>query len=343
MAPGSKARDSGSGGERPTTIDGFDQLARRGNNSILRCVASLLVVLVVWGVFAVAISSVPEIIAAHDGDPDTYVNGRTLEVVGYPVADFVALMLGFLGIWLGLFIAVRYVHRRPFLTLVNASGRVNWRRLGQGFVLFLLLLVPTFAAGYLLDPQNYELVVDPGRLLVFVVAVLVLVPVQATAEELFSRGYLLQLFGLATSNVVVLSLISGILFALPHMPNPEAAGDDKWLYFADMLVFGFAMALVTIKDGGLELAVGAHVANNVFAMPLVNYDESFLDTPSVFWVQDATMRYPDLAISVAVVAVFYLLVFGIFERKVSTRPVEGVQPRGESNEVGSPNATNRVL
>ena len=319
------SRGSGSSEKRPTTAHEFSQLARRGKNSFLRYVAALTLVLAAMLLVGLVLVLATGALVAGDGRPDTYLNGRTLEVVGYPLADFAGLTLGFLGVWLGLFVAVRYVHRRPFLTLITTSERVNWGRLVQGFVVYFLLVAAAFAAGYLLDPRGYELVVEPARLLLFVPLVLVLIPIQATAEELLARGYLIQLFGLATSNVVVLSLISGTLFALPHLANPEAAF-GTWIYFADVLVFGFTMALITLKDGGMELAVGAHIANNALLFPLVNYDETLLDTPSIFRLLDPAVGYTDLAFTVAVAVAFYLLAFGVFRRKGPDDPVTARPP-----------------
>lgn len=330
-----KVRDSGSDEERSTTVNEFSQLARRGKNSPGRYIISLPLVLAAWALLSGPPALVIEALAANDGDPGTYVNERTLEVVGYPVAEFAGLTFGFLGIWLGLFIAMRYVHGRPFLTLVNTGGGVNWRRLGQGFAMYFLLVAATFAASYLLDPRDYELVIEPGRLLTFMPVVLALIPIQAAAEELLARGYLLQLFGLATSNVVVLSLINGTLFALPHLANPEAGVEGTWIYFASMLIFGFVMALATLKDGGMELAVGAHVANNALLFPLVNYDETLLDTPSVFRLLDPTLGYPDLAFAVIVSAVFYVLAFKVFKREGPGSSVEE-RPRGGGSDGESP-------
>lgn len=47
------------------------------------------------------------------------------------------------GIWAGLYVLARFVHRRPFLTLVTPGRRADWRRVAQGFGFFLALSVQT--------------------------------------------------------------------------------------------------------------------------------------------------------------------------------------------------------
>ena len=303
-----------------STTSRFAGLARKGQNAPWRYIVSIVCILFLWTGLGGLLYIVPGTLAENDGDPSTYVNGQTFEVVGYPIAEFAALTLGFGFVWVGLFIAIRYIHRRPFLTLVTGYRRVRWRRVWRGFWIYLLLAAVAFSISYLLNSEDFRLVIEPRTLLVFVAVVMALVPVQAAAEELLFRGYLLQLFGLATSNVLILSLTSGALFVLPHLGNPEMPAVDEgfWIACINFAVFGFLMAAVTLKDGGIELAVGAHVANNVFAFPMVNFNETLLDTPSVFELLDTTLTYTDLAYTIAVSVAFYLLVFRVFDHKHKT-------------------------
>ena len=300
----------------------FSKLAREGNNDPWRYVVSILLILFLWFGMGGLPSLLPVILAESDGDSDTFVDGQTLEIVGYPILDFTSIMLGFVFLWAGLFVAARFVHCRPFLTMVTAYQRVDWRRMYQGFGLYLPLVAAAFLVGYLLEPQDFRLVLDPLALAAFVPAVLALVIVQAGAEEVLSRGYLLQLFGLATSNLLILSLINGVIFALPHLGNPElpAVGEEGfWLVCVDFVVFGFLMTVVTLKDEGIELAVGAHVATNFFALVTVNY-EGLAQTPTVFRWLDPTFGYTSLAATIVVSVAFYLLAFSVFRRKQTPPP-----------------------
>ena len=306
----------------------FSQLARRGENGFLRYALAapliLFLSLSLMGLFSLPLQALAE----RDGDPNTFFDERTFEVVGYPVLDFVALMLGFSAIWAGLYVLTRFVHRRPFLTLVTPRGRVDWRRVAQGFGISLALSVPVFGVQYLLDPSGLEFVFDPWRFLLFVPLVLVLVPVQAWAEELLVRGYVLQGLGLLTKNALVLSVVTGVLFALPHLPNPEmpAVGDGFVPAFLTFVVVGVFLALVTIKDNGLELALGLHAANNAFAFLTVNLRE-YPDTPSVFLTSAAELDPVSTLVGVVVAfAAFWVLAFRVFGRREGS---SGATVRGD--------------
>lgn len=306
----------------------FGQLARRGKNGIRRYAVSLPLILslllVVGGLFRLPVVTLAEI----DGDPNTYLDERASEVVGYPITDLAALLLSFSTIWVGLYLAMRFVHRRPFLTLVTPGRRVDRRRLAQGFGISLALAVPVFLVEYLLSPSSFEFVFDAGRFLLFVPVVLALVPIQAWAEELLVRGYALQGLGLLTRNAAVLSVVTGLLFALPHLGNPEmpAIGDGFVPAFLTYVVVGVFLGLVTLRDNGLELALGLHAANNVFGILMLNLRE-YPDTPSVFLTSAAELDpVSGLVGTVVAFAAFWVLAFRVFGRR--REGSSGVAARG---------------
>ena len=139
------------------------------------------------------------------------------------------------------------------------------------------------------------------RFLPFVLLALILVPVQTSAEELFFRGYILQGVGLRMRNIWVLSAISGLLFGLPHLLNPEASVNYP-LLFLYYFTFGFSLAYITLRDGRLELALGAHAANNLFSVIFANYTLTVLPTPSLFTITvlDAVYSVPAALIGMAI-------------------------------------------
>ena len=156
-------------------------------------------------------------------------------------------------------------------------------RLFQGFGLWFALAAVFQLVEFVLYPQRLVYTFDPARWFFFLPIVLILTPIQTSAEELLFRGYWLRGTGRLTRNFIILCILNGILFALPHMFNPEVTANPNStvLLFLNYFLTGAALALFTLRDNRLELALGAHAANNLFAGLVVNYTDSALMTPSI--------------------------------------------------------------
>lgn len=294
-------------------------LARLGKNTWWRYALSVVVIVYSWVALAGGLAATVGLLARRDGDPGTYLDVGTFRMLGFdPVFEYAFLNLSIAVQIAGVYIAVRFVHRRPFLTLIGSMGRVRWGRAAQGFGLFFALVAVQGAVGYLLDPTLYRMTFDPWRLLVLLPVVLLLTPLQTSAEEVLHRGYLLQSIGLLTRKPYLLCAGSGLLFVVPHLINPEIPNDAVgfFLSVAYYCWFGSLMALVTLKDDGLELALGAHAANNLFIDLLVDSPGSGTAQIAVFSlvVEDAgTTGASEVAYAVGTIAVisvaFYALLF----------------------------------
>lgn len=225
-----------------------------------------------------------------------------------PLLPFIFLNVSFWFLILGLFVTVRLVHQRPFLTLITPYKTVSWRRIGQGFIVYLLIITLLGIVEFLITPQNFEFVFDPAAFFPFLIAMLILIPIQTSAEELLFRGYLLQGMGQLSRNVWLLALLNGLIFMLPHLGNPEVARAPVLLALF-FFVNGFFLAIVTLRDNRLELALGAHAANNLFAGIFVNYADSVLRTESLFLISELNAGYSLIAMGVTAV-LFYGWFFG---------------------------------
>ena len=235
-----------------------------------------------------------------------------------PIVLFTATLVTFVTLLAGIWVAVRVIHQRPLRTLVTPAPEVNWGRFAQGFLLFGVLLIVASVTESLLYPGRYEFVLDFNRFWPFLVIGLILIPVQTASEELLFRGYWMQGLSLLIKRPVLLCVVAGLLFAIPHLANPELKA-GFWLVAPQYLIVGFALAFITLKDNGLELALGVHTANNLFVGLLVSFPGSALRSETVFF--SSTMDPVFSLISVAIVyAVFYLAMFppGRTPRAVST-------------------------
>jgi membrane protease YdiL (CAAX protease family) len=214
---------------------------------------------------------------------------------------FDAIMLASVLFFCGIYLAICLIHRRALQTLLSPARSIAWGRLFQGFGLWFVLAALMSGIEAVLYPGRYVWTLDLQRFLPFVPLALILVPIQTSAEELFFRGYILQGLGLRMRSIWVLSAISGLLFGLPHLLNPEASVNYP-LLFLYYFAFGFALAYLTLRDGRLELALGAHAANNLFSVIFANYTITVLPSPSLFTITvlDALYSVPAALIGMAV-------------------------------------------
>jgi uncharacterized protein len=196
------------------------------------------------------------------------------------VQEYLLLNLSFWFFGLGLAIATLSIHRRSLLSLVSADKSIQWRRIAQGFAVWLALLLVSVAISYGLNPGQFEWTLNWGTWLRFLPLALIMTPIQTTVEELFFRGYLMQGLGLLTQQRWLVMLLSAIVFAVPHFANPEMAASPVVLalYY---LLFGLVAALFTLKDNRLELIIGMHAANNLVGALLVGYPDSVFNTPTL--------------------------------------------------------------
>ncbi len=195
---------------------------------------------------------------------------------------FIAINASILVLLAAVVAAAVLVHRRPWRTLITPLPRIAWRRMAEGGALWGALLLLSAVIESLLFPGRYSWTFDAQRWLPFVLAAVLLTPLQCAAEELMFRGYLMQALGRLWRQPAFVALASSLLFALPHFYNPEVAAYGLWIMAANYLAMALFLASITLRDGRLELAIGAHAANNLLLALGVNYADSVFDTPSLF-------------------------------------------------------------
>ncbi len=288
--------------------DSFLDQVELGHTEWYRYFFGVVLILFFWLVLGSLFVVVPLLWVMLDGDPATAVDRQTGMMIGInPMINYVALNLSFGMMIVGVFVAVRFVHGRPFRSIITPAKTFEWRRMWQGFGVWLLLVTVASLVEYLLHPEIYTVVFEARRFLPFALVVLLLTPMQTTAEELLFRGYLLQATGHWGRNFVVLSLVNGILFMLPHLGNPELAASAILLPLF-YLSFGAVFSYITLRDNSAALAIGAHAANNLYSALFANYTGSALQTESIFLVTELDAVYA-VASFWAMAVIFYLVLF----------------------------------
>lgn len=290
--------------------DTYLDLASQGKNAWWRYLLAVLLIFFLWQV----IGSIPTgILIAWEM---LYGNVRSLtEAVKMahvdPLLTFTALMLASICFIIGIFLAVRFIHERRMKTLITPRRSLSWRRLWLGFGLWIGLSGLSAILEAVTHPGRYELTFDPLHLIPYAILALIFIPIQASTEELFFRAYLMQGLGRLTRRTWLLCLVSGLIFMAPHFLNPEAASNYALMglsYFS----MGAFLAYITLWDGRLELAMGVHTANNLFAVLIANTRVSSLPSPSVFTVNvlDPVFSVPA---GLVAIAIFVWLMRGVIK------------------------------
>jgi membrane protease YdiL (CAAX protease family) len=235
----------------------------------------------------------PEVITQLAADP------QNLSILGYSEnLTFFMMVFPFLAGLGAFYFLVKPLHQRNFLQTVTGSSSIRWTRFLVSALVWIL-----FSAAYLfiykgIDPSIFRLNNTSVTLLNLAILSLLLIPFQATFEEVLFRGYLMQGFtylaGGESRNpikriVVTFAgrllfplLMTSLLFSLMHAWNPEIKEYGFLTMMPQYLVFGLLFGIITILDDGIEIAAGAHTANNIFLSIMVTNTSSTLQTPALF-------------------------------------------------------------
>lgn len=268
----------------------------------------LMVILLVWVIVGSVFAALLGLALGATAEGSDLTGWKSL------VADllpFSLLALAVLG-------TVRWVLGRPARTVVTGRPRISVGRMLYGAAVFALLLAAGTLVDSLLHPGAYRFTFDPATFVPAAIVCLLLIPVQSGAEELLFRGYVVQWTSLGTDRphgrslagwqrMAVLTGVSGLVFAVPHLANPEADGAQAYAWLA-WFFLGAGWAWASIVDGRIELAIGAHTANNLFSVLVAGYSGSVLPASGV-WTTNV-LDWPITIVTSAVAAVLFVLITG---------------------------------
>jgi len=235
----------------------------------------------------------PELIEKLASDP------QNLSILGYSEnLTFFMMVFPFLAGLGAFYFLVKPLHQRNFLQTVTGSSSIRWNRFMVSALIWTL-----FSAAYLfiykgLDPSMFRMNNTSVTLLYLAVLSMTLIPFQATFEEVIFRGYLMQGFSYLAGGesrnpikriIVAFAgrmmfplLMTSLLFSLMHAWNPEIKEYGFFTMMPQYLLFGLLFGVITILDDGIEIAAGAHAANNIFLSIMVTNASSTLQTPALF-------------------------------------------------------------
>jgi len=202
-----------------------------------------------------------------------------------PITMLLVAMLPFPFALVGLWAGLRFLHGRSFRSLITPWERVNWKRLLFSAAGWFVLsgLVDVVLA--FMQPGNYVFSFDWRRSLPYFVLAFLLIPVQTSTEELLFRGYLPQSLSLLTKGIWLPLIVPALVFGFLHGTNPEVGMYGMALMLPTYVLMGLMLGWITLRSQSLELALGLHWANNLYAGVVVTFQGSSLTSPAIFSIQ----------------------------------------------------------
>lgn len=286
----------------------FFKASQEGRNDILSYVLTIVLVGIIVIIAQLPITGY----VLKSGQAQEMAATGNLDIQNLGIPEWFALFLMLLSFAAGLFgliSLVKKIHKRHPLTLFTAFEKINWSKVGFSALLWLVLAIIAETIAYFMSPDVYSFTFDAQRFFPVLLISLLMFPLQTTFEEVFFRGYLMQGFGLAFKNAAVPLIVTSVLFGLMHGANPEVTefGQGILLYYIGM---GLFLAVITLMDETLELAMGIHAANNLYGALFVTFPSSALPTPAII-----TMSEYNIPLMIGFWVVMVIVYMVIIQRK----------------------------
>ena len=201
-------------------------------------------------------------------------------------AAYLVANLPFIALAIALLLCTKYLIARPLLTLITDRPTFQYRHFFQAFFLYSICALLFLFIGALRHPGTirYNPAPTPHRLL-FIALALIVTPIQTSGEELLFRILPMRLFfPTKLRSSILVSLTSALLFTLPHLSNQEVAlSANKISVLAYYALFGFGVTAICLANGGFEVALAVHAANNLHVALICNYHTSSLPSIPLFF------------------------------------------------------------
>jgi len=177
-------------------------------------------------------------------------------------AELVIVLLTFLGVILGLWAALRLMHKRSFGSMIGRKGPTT-----RNFITAVGVFLALQSVVYLVWSYFYDGVpnLPLTSVLAFLPIAVVLVLIQTGAEEFVFRGYILQQLAVRFKSPIIWFALPPIAFGLLHY-NPEMMGGLTWIAIVTICLTGLFWTDLTRITGNIGAAWGWHFINNFMLM-----------------------------------------------------------------------------
>jgi membrane protease YdiL (CAAX protease family) len=285
----------------------FLQNANKGTNLVSTYFLTLSLVVIAY----VLIGQIPLLVelSFYSGGLQEFQNENAPSIVAYLGQNkfLLYLILPFVFALIALLLAVKFLHKRPILSVITIRTKFDWKRFFTmffiwGMVMALFLMLSMFSNASI--TRNFNAATFFPLLLIS----FFLIPLQTACEEVLFRGYLFQGFGQLYKKGWISVVLTGLLFGLLHSANPEVEtlGYGVMVYYIGTGIF---LGLFALMDDGLELSMGYHAVNNIFAALILTNEWQAFQTDALFMDHSKPTFGWDSLVTILIIQPLFLLFF----------------------------------
>jgi len=190
-----------------------------------------------------------------------------------PIGILTAL-ISFAGIWLGLWLAMRFIHGEPLTALFGLGRRISWPGFLKGLIAVLITSALSEILLYWLQPEIARGAISLSNWLLFLVPIVALTLLQTSSEEMLFRAYLLRGLASRFDSPYVWALLPAVLFTSLHW-SPGSTPAINACVLASIAAFALLLTLLVYVTGNLGAAFGAHLGNNLTGFLLISHQQSY--------------------------------------------------------------------
>ncbi len=200
------------------------------------------------------------------------------------VGDYLVVHAPYFLMFLALYLGSKFILKTNLSELITGKDKhFRWKYASYVALIYIAFLVVVSFFQFKTIRFNSAPFIDKLR---FLLPVLILTPMQALSEEIFFRVLPARLIyhnelPKTIKSSMPLIVLSGFLFLIPHLGNPEVSATAIFSCIYYFLWGASAMVLGLYTDG-FEAPVVMHIANNLYIALIVNYSNSSMPTEALF-------------------------------------------------------------
>jgi len=284
--------------------------AKSGKNSIWRYLITIILCLGVASLVAGALLGVLIVAWAVFNQAAFHQNFDTAiiyQLLSDPIFLIFLVGLSFSLSFLFLGLSLKVLHKKKFISVINTENKVRWSRIGKGAIYWFAILLVLDLISYLIDPGSFKISFNlQNNFWILALLALIAFPIQASFEEVFFRGYLMQGIGLVFKKPWVVLLVTSLIFAILHWWNGSTIILSLSIVSGTFII-GLMLGIIALADDGIEMAIGVHIINNIYVSVIHSSPDGGLGNLPSLIVSPADPYMAPLFLILAAVVLIYLL------------------------------------